>query len=419
MDIQEICKLTQERLDNVNTGCFEGMDTPFLLISDKYPGIWLEHVYDSVFYAMQDRSKLYLAENTVNLFIDNQSAEGQYPCFVLNKAHPNFKGYHCPDGVSYWQIQECVSFAKLCWFVYEMNDDVDFLKKIYKSAQKWVGWLRAKRMTRGTGLVECFVGYDTGHDHSGRLEGFSCPGNYSIDKVRQNAGVLPANDNVTPMIAVDMNCTYYATLTALSKMAKELGESSEADYWTAEAAKVKKAFFEICFDKDDCFFYDVDKNRVKRKYLSSTIFHLFLEGVLDKDEDAQLISELYRRHISNPDEFATPYPYPSMAVNDPSRERHHCKNSWGYMSMGLIALRATMWMEKYGFDKEFDNLCRKFVEVWTTHFDKIKLGQEYDPVTGIPTQCSEWYSSTMLFYLYAAKRILFIRLPRQVKREKL
>ena len=408
MEIKDIYKITRERLENVNTGCFAGMEKPLLLISDQYPGIWLEHVYDSVFYAMQDSSKLYLAENTVNLFIDNQSAEGQYPCFVLNKGHAKFKGYKCPEGVSYWQIQECVSFAKLCWLVYGINKDKDFLKKIYASSQKWVGWLKANRMTRGTGLVECFVGYDTGHDHSGRLEGLSCQGNYKIDGVIQNASVLPQNDSVAPMITVDMNCNYFATLTALSKMAKELGAESEAEKWSTEAKHVKEKLFEICFDKDDRFFYDVDKNGEKRKYLSSTIFHLFMEGVLDKNDDAELISDIYRLHIANPDEFATPYPYPSMAICDPSYERHNCRNSWGHMSMGLIALRATMWMEQYGFDKEFDNLCRKFVEVWTNSFDDVKLAQEYDPITGIPTNTSEWYSSTMLFYLYSAKRLEFI-----------
>ena len=404
MEVKDIYKLTKERLETVNVGCFEGMEKPLLLISDKYPGIWLEHVYDSVFYAMQDRSKLYLAENTVELFISNQSPEGQYPCFVLNKGHANFKGYRCSEGVSFWQIQECVSFARLCWLVYGMNKDREFLKKIYAASQKWVGWLKTNRMTRGTGLVECFVGYDTGHDHSGRLEGLSHIGNYSVDGVRQNASVLPPDDNVAPMIAVDMNCNYYGTLTALSEMAAELGLNDEADSWTRQAIKVKQTLFEICYDKEDCFFYDVDKNGEKRKYLSSTIFHLFMEGVLDKTEDANIISELYRRHISNPNEFATPYPYPSMAINDPSRERHHCKNSWGYMSMGLIALRSTLWMEKYGLEKEFENLCRKFVEVWTNNFEKVKLAQEYDPVTGIPTSTSEWYSSTMLFYLYAVRR---------------
>ena len=45
------------------------------------------------------------------------------------------------------------------------------------------------------------------------------------------------------------------------------------------------------------------------------------------------------------------------------------------------------------------------VEAWTEHFDKVKMGQELDPITGIPTKSSEWYSSTMLFYTYAVKRI--------------
>lgn len=34
----------------------------------------------------------------------------------------------------------------------------------------------------------------------------------------------------------------------------------------------------------------------------------------------------------------------------------------------------------------------------------VPFGQELDPVTGIPSPCSQYYSSTMLFYLYAARR---------------
>ena len=61
-------------------------------------------------------------------------------------------------------------------------------------------------------------------------------------------------------------------------------------------------------------------------------------------------------------------------------------------------------MEKYGLEAELDNLCEKWVEVWTDNFDKIKMAQEIDPITGEPTRSSEWYSSTMLFYLYAVRR---------------
>ena len=63
--VTRICREVQRRLEEEHIGCFEGMDQPLFLISNQYPGVWLEHVYDSVFHAMQDPSKLYLAENTL------------------------------------------------------------------------------------------------------------------------------------------------------------------------------------------------------------------------------------------------------------------------------------------------------------------------------------------------------------------
>ncbi len=397
MSTAEISKQIKTRLEGVHIGCFEGLDKPVILISEHYPGIWLEHVNDSVVYAMMDRSKLYLAENAIELFLSNQKEDGQLPCYVLDKKRADEdKGWTTLIGYS--QIQECTSFARLALLVYRMNKNVDLLKKVYTGAEKWINWLRCNRMTTGRGLVEMFVGFDTGHDNSGRLSGMSYEGNYCGD-----AKILPPNDAIAPIIAVDMNCNFYATLTSLSEMASELGFSDKAEDWKRQAAEHKKKFFELCFNKDDCFFYDVDKNGRQRKYLSSTVFHLFMERVLDKNEDAELIREIYERHISNPEEFATPYPYPSMAINDASCEGHKDFNCWGYYTQGNTALRTALWMEEYGFDKDFERLCRAWIKAWNEHFDEIKLAQELDPVSGVPTKCSEWYSPTMIFYLYAEK----------------
>ena len=394
MTYKEISKIVKARLVGEHIRCFSGMDKPLLLISAEYPGVWLEHVYDAVFLAKTDREKLYLAENTIDIFIEHQTDEGQLPFKIGG------------DGsVGYSQVQECVSFAGLCLMVYRMNGDMEFLSKVYRASVKWAGWLEKYRMTLGLGLIEMFVGFDTGHDLSGRLEGLMCKGKYYVDGVEQNASVLPEGDDVAPVAAVDMSCNYYRTLTALSEMAGELGLIDESKIWAEKAKAVKDRLFELCFNKEDCFFYDVDKTGNQRKYLSSTVFHLFMEGVLDKEEDKELISELYKRHISNTQEFATPYPYPSMAICDPSVEGHAAANCWGYYSQGLIALRSTLWMKEYGFEKELDNLCKRWVEAWTKHFDKIKMGQELDPITGVPTDCSEWYSSTMLFYLYSAEHL--------------
>lgn len=402
MTPKQIVREIQSRLASVHIGCFRGWEKPLFLISDTYPGIWLEHVYDSVFYALRDHGQCWLAENTVDLFLSLQTEEGQLPCFVLDGNRVN-----CPpeELVGYAHTQECVSFARLGWLIYEINGDTAYLRRLYEGCAKWANWLRRHRMTTGRGLIEMFCGWDTGHDNSGRFRGMAFHG----CQVRSDGSPVPAGeyvsaDDVTPILAVDLSCNYFGTLTALSRMAKELGKPEESDDWAEQAAEVKRKLLELCYDEEDCFFYDVDRHGRKRKFRSSTVFHLFLEGVLDRDEDAALIRNLWERHIANPDEFATPYPYPSMAVCDPSCEGHETANCWGYYSEGLIALRCTLWMDAYGFGEAFDRLCRAWVEAWTTHYESLKLGQELDPITGIPTPSSEWYSATMLFYWYAAER---------------
>ena len=75
---QEKLKIKQNyeaALDRIKTrhiGCFKGHEKPVFLISETYPGVWLEHAYDSVFFAKLDGSYLEIAKNTLELFLDNQ-----------------------------------------------------------------------------------------------------------------------------------------------------------------------------------------------------------------------------------------------------------------------------------------------------------------------------------------------------------
>lgn len=400
--IKELCEIASEHIRAKNIGCFAGMDKPLFMISETYPGIWLEHVYDSVFYAKLEPGNAQLAKNTLNLFLDNQSEEGQLPCYVLNRGK-NLTGYG--DVVGYGQIQECVSFAALCLEVCVMTGDKEFLVKCYEAAKRWEGWLRKYRMTQNMGLVEMFCGFDTGHDNSARFEDISCKGNYRRDGVTMNASVMPPDDGITPIAAVDMNCNFYATEKALEEMARLLDKPEEAAEWSRKAAEVKERLFAVCYDEDDCFFYDVDRNGRKRRYRSSTILHLFLEKVLDPKEDQELIAQIYTRYLHNPKEFWTEYPFPSMSVSDPSWKKHTQSNCWGYFSQALIALRCTRWMDAYGLERDFDQLCEKWVQAWTDGFETAAFGQELDPLTGIPSECSQWYSSCMLFYVYAVRRL--------------
>ena len=402
--VRKISGVIIDRIKNIQVACFKNTDKPLFLISDQYPGLWLEHTFDSIMLARLEPSYLDIAVNTINLFIDNQTDEGQLPFNVIDEnKRPDWVR---PENlIGYSQIQECVSFYTLCLEVYLMVKDMDLLERIYESGKNWDKWLRRYRMTTNRGLIEMFCGFDTGHDNSGRLQGMSCDWNYTIDGIPQNASVLPPDDGITPIIAVDMNCNFYGDEKALAKIARILGRDDEAEQWEHSAAEIKKKLFEYCYDEQDAFFYDVDRNGKKRKYLSSTILHLFLERVLDKERDSEIIDRIYREHIKNPKEFWTAYPIPSMAISDPSVEAHATFNCWGYYTQATIVLRCIRWMDYYGYSDDMNYILEKWLEAWTNCYDEVKLGQEIDPITGKPTKCSEWFSSCMMDYLYAARRL--------------
>ena len=334
-----------------------------------------------------------IAKNTINAFIDLQNEKGQIPCFIKD------------DGsIGYSQIQECVSFARLGSIVYEKTKDLELLKRLYDASIKWVDFLYKYRMSLNKGLVECYVGYDTGHDNSGRLEGLKYKGFYSIDGKRISADVKP--DSIS-FIAVDMNCNLYMTLNSIKEMAIILNDSKNINKYDKLKRELKKNLFNECLNKEDYFFYDVDING-KRKYKSSTIFHLFLERVLDKKENKELIDKLYNLHIKNKKEFWTPYPFPSMAMDDKSIFGHKMPNSWGYYSQALIALRCSLWMDYYGYIKDYDYILYKWLDRFVMDYKNNPFGQEIDPIDGKSSGASLWYSSSMLLFLYAIKRLKLI-----------
>ena len=79
-------------------------------------------------------------------------------------------------------------------------------------------------------------------------------------------------------------------------------------------------------------------------------------------------------------------------------------NSWGYYSQALTMLRCTRWMDFYGKNADFDEILEKWIRKWTFG-NKIMFGQELDPLTGENSDSSQWYSSGMLIYIYAVKRL--------------
>lgn len=335
-----------------------------------------------------------VARAQVRLFLDNQKEDGQFPCFILDSSNPHIKGYG--SLVGYGQIQECVSFTRLCLEASQLNSDQSLLSEAYDKCQKWDQWLVRNRMTLNTGLIELFCLFDTGHDNSARLEGIpgGCPGNAAHIN----------SQPFLPLLAPDMNAVFYGSRMALSEMANKLGRPQEAEAWRKKAESVRQAMKGHCYCPEDDFYYDVDRFGNMRRFRSIHIANLFQEHVFDQEE----ADRIYQRHMKNPEEFWTPYPFPSMAINDPASRQDRQGNSWGFYSQGLTALRALRWMDHYGKGADLEELMRRWVDALASS-DDMRFAQELHPITGQASQCSQWYSSIMLFYVSACRRLGYVQ----------
>lgn len=357
-------------------------------ISGTYNGVWLEHAYDGVAWADYDKSQKGIALNHVSTFLDGQKADGQL----------SYRAILTPDGginYGYSQLQECVSFAKCCALAMKLNDvSAEYKRGVYEKLKKWDEWLVKYRFNRG--LCETFCGFDTGHDLSRRLDGF---GKYERCFFA-DASEKPTDSDVLPEVMPDINAVVYGNRKALAEIASELGLESEAAEWNKKAAELKKRIYEYCYDEEDDFFYDVDKNGNKRKIRSIAITSLFVERVLDKEEGQRL----FKKYFLSPEYFGTPYPYPSVAASDKVFVKNHEGNSWNYFCQGLTMLRSLLWMDDYGLSNYLESNMEKWVTAFT--LDETRpFSQELDPFTGKPSPSSTYYSSTMLFYLHALKRM--------------
>lgn len=396
--ILEKYRLARRRVEEFHIRSFAGQPGPIFLISTTYPGVWLEHAFDAVCWARLnpgDPAAADVARNQMLLFLRNQKADGRLPFNVLDPAIMRERG-RVGSAVGYSQIQECVAFARLCLETYELTGDRDFLAEAYERCARWDAWLVHHRMTRQTGLIELFCLYDTGHDNSARLADIpvKCP---------DEDGRVPVDADAVPLLAPDMNAVFYGDRTALAEMAELLGRGGEAAAWRARAAAVKARMLQLLYDPEDEFFYDRDRQGNLRRFLSISITNVFTEHVLDQAQ----FDRIYDRHLKNPAEFWSAYPFPSLALSDPGCVQDRDGNSWGFYSQGLTALRCQRWMDFYGRGADYEHLLRQWVSAYARD-DEMHFAQELHPETGALSRSSEWYSSAMLLYMYAVRRLGYL-----------
>jgi hypothetical protein len=378
MNLQAIKTKYDEALRalETNTTHVFGYEKPVLIEGGVYQGIWLEcGPLEGLAYGKHNPE---VAKANHEVFFHHQWQNGYLPYSIKF------------DQIGASQIQMVVPIAATGLETAVLTQDEALLNLTYNACTQWDNWLAQHRNTRGTGLCEAFCEYDTGHDNSPRFKGLpkQCPDN--------NPALCPPSDKL-PYLAPDLSASVYGGRRALAQMAEHLGKSSEAAMWQAKAEEIRQLIIQYCYDPEDQCFYDVDINGNFVKIRGDVLTRVLGEHVVDQT----MFEQIYARHIKDPESFWTPYPLPSIAINDSAFDHALPRNSWGGASQALTALRAPRWFEHYGKSDDLHTLMTRWVEAILNAPDFM---QQMNPWTGV-FSTSAGYSPAMCVFIDFVDRL--------------
>ncbi|CAN7447527.1 MGH1-like glycoside hydrolase domain-containing protein [Paenibacillus sp. LjRoot56] len=354
-------------------------DAPVLHEGGIYLGCWMEST-GTINNELLSRFLPSVSEDTFQLFADYQKEDGQLPYKVTE------------NGPAFRQIQMVTPLARSVWNHYVLNGrNQTFLRKMYEAMVRHDGWLATYRDTRQTGCVEAFCTFDTGHDLSPRF--WHVPDSAHLDDARQYNPDSPT----LPFLAPDLTANVYCQRLYLSRMAQELGDEQTAGEWNAKAEMSLNSLFVHCFDKEDAFFYDVDRNDEWVRVQSDVLLRVLACEVGDGDFFAASL----RKYLLNTSKFFAKYPFTSVAMDDPRFDPFSSYNTWAGTSNFLSLIRTPHAFEHHHRYVELTWVLNPIV---TALAQMTRFAQTVSPWTG-KEGYTESYSPAILCLLDFVERM--------------
>ncbi|MCI3923576.1 hypothetical protein MO973_25450 [Paenibacillus sp. TRM 82003] len=360
-------------------------EEPILHEGGIYLGCWLEST-GTINNELLSRFVPSVSESTYLAFAQHQKEDGQLPYKVT------------AQGPAFRQIQMVTPLARCVWNHYALHGaSREFLSVMYGAMARHDAWLEAYRNTRGSGCVEAFCTFDTGHDLSPRF--WHVPDTGHLDDARQYNPDSP----ILPFLAPDLTANVYCQRLYLARMARELDDEEGAAGWEAKAEATLGSLFRHCYDAEDGFFYDVDRNGAFVRVQSDVLLRVLACEVGDREFfDAAL-----RRYLLNTSKFFAKYPFTSIAMDDPRFDPSSSYNTWAGTTNFLSLIRTPHAFERHG---RYVELTWVMNPILTALAQMTRFAQTVSPWTG-KEGFTETYSPALLCLLDFVERMCGV-LPR-------
>lgn len=281
--------------------------------------------------------------------------------------------------------------------VFRATGDRGFLAEVLPRAEAFFRWLRDRRDPDGDELIAIVQPDESGVDASPKYDPLlGYPKNNdelvaAINAIYARYEQLPADEhaivaaNVFVVEDVLVNSIYAQGLQALARLSPE-PEASEYGAW---ARRVLDALVDRCYDEERGLFLDL-LGRAERRTATNTIsavFPLIVDG-LDERIAARLIE-----HLRRPEEYALPYPVPSVARNEPAFDPDHPR---GFIWRGPTWINTNWFLARALLARGDDDLAQHIADKTRELIDSQGYRECYNPLTGEGQQSRDFSWSTLV-----------------------
>jgi len=295
----------------------------------RYPFQWL---WDSAFHAIALlHLDVELAKQEIRCLLQAAQPDGFIPHMVLWE-RSRFKGvlagYNLALSNPYISgITQPPVLARAVERIYAATHDDQFVGEVLPPIQALFEWLAAHRDGDRDSLLAVVQPDESGLDASPKYDGplGLTPGSGSLVEPLAAAmrQLFEARDrsaeaalNVFEVEDVMFNAIYADGLRCLSRLIALVGlPDSDSDRLERRSSAVVQALMAKCWDEERGVFWDLC-GREEQQLRVLTVTSLF-PLILD-DLDEPVANRLINEHLTNPAEFWTPFPIPSVAIHEPA-----------------------------------------------------------------------------------------------------
>jgi hypothetical protein len=244
-----------------------------------------------------------------------------------------------------------------------LGRDPALLDRLESALERYDTYLWSARDKNTNGLLEAYGSTDTGEDGQA---------GHRFDLPRDPDGVRFVE-------SVSVLADSYANRAVLAEIASLRGQTKRRAEWEAKAENLRDRAAKRFWVKAKQAAFDLDA----REQVLPTLNQLNIRAMAQGLFRPEMAHAFVREHLMNSNEFFTPFPIPSTAVNDPSFrnvDRASEYAAWTGPSMGLTLQRSVRALERYGHYAELGLIGDRLLA--RVGREPVAFPVQFDPITG-------------------------------------